>query len=423
MKVNKKMNGLKTRNMEVNVATYVLVFGLILIISTFMNYGLRTVGIPALTGYFVLGVILHLINERLLILEGPGIAILEFLANIGIVAMLLKIGLESKISELIKFLPKATVIWVGDILISGVFGFLSVYFLLDWGLIPSLFAATAFTATSVGISTSIWDEMHAIDTEAGQTLLDVAEMDDISGILLMGILFSVVPVLQEGAAESLAPGILSAVGLFVIKLVVFGFICIFLSRYVAEELIEILNRMHGRKGDIVVVVGLGLFVAAISGLLGFSFAIGAFFVGIILSGNRTKIKVDASFDAIYALFVPFFFIAIGFTIDLSGTTIIWSSLLIFMAAAFLGKFLGAGLGTWTSMGFEYAGIIGLSMIPRAEIFLIIMQRGYELGAWAVTSEIFTYSVILSAVSAIIVPILLRVNLKNKQGQLIKLQSL
>jgi hypothetical protein len=62
------------------------------------------------------------------------------------------------------------------------------------------------------------------------------------------------------------------------------------------------------------------------------------------------------------------------------------------------------------------------MIPRAEIFLIILKRGYELGSWAVTNEILTYSVIISAVTAIIVPFALRAVLQRKKNLMVNLKS-
>jgi len=399
--------------MESIIATYILFVGLIIVISIFIKYGFDRIGLPALLGYFALGIIAKYLNNKLAFLNQEGIEIIEFLADLGIIALLLKIGLESKLSRLIELLPKASIIWVGDVLISGAVGFLTAYYLIGWEIIPSLFVATAFTATSVGISANVWDEMGAIKSDTGQTLLDVAEMDDISGILLMGILFSIAPVFQGETVGLSGYEILITIGVFLIKLTLVGLMCILFSRYLGEKLIENLNRLHGGKSMIMVVVGIGLMAAAISTLLGFSFAIGAFLIGVLLSSNPSKIKMDSSFEALYALFVPFFFINIGMNVDLSALFSIEISLLLLIAAAFIGKFLGAGLGTWVSLGLSYSTVIGLSMIPRAEIFLIIMKRGLDLGEWAVTAKMFTYAVVISTLSVIIVPLLLK-NILNKR---------
>lgn len=398
--------------METIIATYILLVGVIIVISIFIKYGFDLIGLPALLGYFALGILLKVLDNQLSFLQSEGIEIIEFLADLGIIALLLKIGLESKLSRLIKLLPKASIIWIGDVLISGAVGFVTAYYLIGWHIIPSLFVATAFTATSVGISANVWDEMGFIKSDTGQTLLDVAEMDDISGILLMGILFSIAPLLQAGTAGNLGSQIFSTIGVFLLKLTLVGLICILFSRFIGERLIEMLNKLHGGKSRMLVIVGIGLMAAAISTLLGFSFAIGAFLIGVLLSSNPSKVKLDSSFEALYALFVPFFFINIGMNVELSALFSIQGSLLLLIAAAFIGKFLGAGLGTWASLGLSYTTVIGLSMIPRAEIFLIIMKRGLDLGEWAVTAEMFTYAVVISTLSVIIIPFLLK-NLLNK----------
>jgi len=47
------------------------------------------------------------------------------------------------------------------------------------------------------------------------------------------------------------------------------------------------------------------------------------------------------------------------------------------------------------------------MLPRAEIALIIMQRGSALGDWAVPSSVYGATVFVSAVTCLIAPLVLR----------------
>jgi hypothetical protein len=49
----------------------------------------------------------------------------------------------------------------------------------------------------------------------------------------------------------------------------------------------------------------------------------------------------------------------------------------------------------------------MSMIPRAEIAMIIMQKGLSLGDWAVPHELFGGMILVSLLSCLVVPILLR----------------
>ncbi len=65
------------------------------------------------------------------------------------------------------------------------------------------------------------------------------------------------------------------------------------------------------------------------------------------------------------------------------------------AAAVIGKVLGAGLPALALDGPAGASLIGVSMVPRAEIALVILDEGRRLGPWAVSSELFATMVLVS----------------------------
>ena len=148
-------------------------------------------------------------------------------------------------------------------------------------------------------------------------------------------------------------------------------------------------------------------IAAIAGLLGFSEAIGAFFAGLVFSRDPEAVKIDASFEMLYDLFVPFFFISVGFTINLAslGAGLTWGSILLLVAI--VGKLVGAGLPALLVTGWQGATAIGLSMVPRAEVMMIVMQHGLTLGDWAVSSHVFSAMVVVSALTSLLTPLILR----------------
>ena len=105
--------------------------------------------------------------------------VFETLAQLGIVALLFRIGLNSHTSALIEKLPDASLIWIGNIGGSFAVGYLVSRHGLAWSVETSLAIATAFSATSVAVSASVWGEMGKLNTSQGQILVDVAELDDI----------------------------------------------------------------------------------------------------------------------------------------------------------------------------------------------------------------------------------------------------
>jgi Kef-type K+ transport system membrane component KefB len=80
--------------------------------------------------------------------------------------------------------------------------------------------------------------------------------------------------------------------------------------------------------------------------------------------------------------------------------------LVLLAAAVLGKLIGAGLSAWPMIGGGGALLIGLSMVPRAEVSLIIMGYGHALGAWAVPDNLLSAMVLVSLATALVTPLLL-----------------
>ena len=385
----------------------ILLMGVTIVLSILIRSGLERIGIPPLVGYLLLGLSLSAIDREWNLLSSVGREIFEFLADVGIICLLFRVGLESKLGELLRQLRRASVIWAGNVSISGLLGLIAASWLLRLELIPSLFIGTAMTATSVGVSVSVWREAKAINSPNGKLMLDVAEMDDISAVLLMALLFAVVPVLHNGTESDLLALIVETAGAFFLKAIFFVAFCFFFSRYAEPYITRFFQRLDPPSDFILMVVGIGFFIAALAGLLGFSEAIGAFFAGLVFSRDPQAVRIDASFDLLYELFVPFFFIGIGLKIDpvnfLAGLGL--GSILLIVAV--LGKLIGAGVPAAIATGWTGATVIGISMVPRAEIMMVVMQHGLQLGTWAVPSQVFAGMVVVSAATSIATPLLLR----------------
>lgn len=75
--------------------------------------------------------------------------------------------------KLARELPRASMVWIGDVTISAATGFFVACYLLDLDLAPSLTAAVALTATSVGVSVGAWQEAGKLNSPSSHLLLDV----------------------------------------------------------------------------------------------------------------------------------------------------------------------------------------------------------------------------------------------------------
>jgi Kef-type K+ transport system membrane component KefB len=382
----------------------ILITGGIIILTMQVKSWLKRTGVPPLVGYLILGFMVRLIDDGWGFM-GPGCrGILGFLAKLGLITLLFRVGLESNLRRLLSQLQRASMVWICDVILSGLAGFLAAYYLLNTAWITSLIVAVAFTATSVGISVAVWEEAGALNSKNGALLIDVAEMDDISAVVLMAMLFSVLPALKGGGGENLLIAVPKTVLLFLLKLGIFGAFCFLFSRYAEKAVTGYFKRIETSPDPMIVLVAIGFLIAAAAALLDFSLAIGAFFAGLLFSRDPEAVKMEASFLPLYDLFGPFFFIGIGLDMDpvsLKAALAI-GGLLSFAAIA--GKIIADGFPVWQMAGPGSGVLIGVSMVPRAEISMVIMQRGLNLGEWAVPPGIFGAMVVVTAVTSIFSPL-------------------
>lgn len=390
------------------VVNFPLLIGLVggvIVLIMWVKSGLDRIGIPPLVGFLGLGFGLRIADQHFGLLSSGFQEVFAFLAKIGLVTLLFRIGLESKIEMLLRQLRRASVVWLGDIFISGLLGFAAAFYLLGLTLITSLIVATALTATSVGISVAVWENMNALKSANGSILVDVAELDDISAVVLMALLFAVIPALTEGRQISLGSILVMTSGIFLLKLLGFGAFCFLFSRFVENRLTKYFRKFERLPDPMLTVVGIGLIIAALAGLIGFSLAIGAFFAGLLFSRDPQTVKMETSFLPIYDLFSPFFFIGIGMSMDLDHFGIAIGLGAVLLSVAILGKLVGDGVPFLLMKGWRSGLLIGVSMVPRAEIAMVVMQRGLEHKL--VSSQVFTGMVVVSAATSLLSPIAVR----------------
>ena len=362
--------------------------------------------IPALVGYLLIGFVLRLADQQWHFLTDTIWHAFGLLANVGIVALLFKVGLASHPSALAAKLPQAIPVWCGDVLVSALLGFAAAYWLLGIALLPALFVATALSATSVGVSIATWEDADALGSPNGQLILDVAELDDVSAMALMAVLFAVTPILARGDGASLWHALAAAGGAFTVKFVLFVLFCVTFSRWAEPRLTYWAGRIRLPPQRMLIVAAVGMLIAALADWLGFSLAIGALFAGLVFSRDPVAVRTQGSFEDLYAFFTPFFFIGIGLHVAPAALTeAVWVGVVI-VAAAIAGKWIGAGLPVWLMLGASSAVLTGASMIPRAEIAMVVMHHGQRLGVDVVPEPIYAGMVMMTAVTCIVGPLML-----------------
>lgn len=395
-------------------AVSVFIVGALVAAAPLIKSGLGRLGLPSLVGLLAVGLLMRGIDTAHGLLNETDANILAFLGKAGLVTLLFRVGLESNLRGLLAQLRKASVIWCANVIVAGTLGYATAFYLMQLGTVPSLVVGTAFTATSVGISVAAWQEMDALRSPNGELLVDVAELDDISAILLMALLFAILPQLKaEGASAGVPTALVAAqAGLFLFKLLAFALACFLFSLWAEKPITQFFQRMESAPDPMLAIAALAFMIAAQAERLGFSLAIGAFFAGLIFSRDPAAVKMESSFMPIYDFFSPFFFIGIGLQMDATalGAALVPGVILTVVAAG--AKFFANALPVFVMRDRQAALLIGASMVPRAEITMVIMQRARALGDWAVSARVYNAMVLVCAMTCILAPFAVRLLLKR-----------
>ncbi len=377
-----------------------ITLGLLLILTPLIRSRLSRLAIPPLVGYILLGFFIRLLDQQWSFIDALFDNTFVVLAHIGVVALLFRVGLRSHIKTLLAKLPDASLVWVGDVLANLLFGYIVSRYALSLSIETSMVIATAFSATSVAVSVAVWQSANRLETPQGQLLVDVAELDDLSGIVLLAILLAILPVFQEDGT-ALLPLVGAATGEVLVKLAIFIAGCYLFSHYIEARFTRFIRREEGSKTALTItILGSGLAIAAVAGSLGFSLAIGALFAGLAFSRDREAVRSDAGFSYFYELFTPFFFINIGLQVDPAALLESLDLGLLLFVVAVLGKFIGAGAPALLSLNRRDAVLLGISMVPRAEIALVIVVQCRQIGENIISNKIFAAMVLVSIATSI-----------------------
>jgi Kef-type K+ transport system membrane component KefB len=327
---------------------------------------------------------------------------LQSVSQIGLFALLFLTGLESELDELVAVGVQATTVAVAGVVLPFALGTAGLYFLFHVPLIPAVFAGAAMTATSIGITASVFGELKWLKRKEGQIVIGAAVLDDILGIVILAVVVAIV----GGGSFSLGPVIklgLAAVAFVAVALV--------LSRKAAPAFDWVVDQLKA-PGDVAVasfvVLTLCCFAAQAIGL---EAALGAFAAGLILSASKHTHDIDAAVKPLVALFATVFFVLIGTGMDLSVLNpfdpanreglIVAAFLLV---VAMLGK-VAAG---WSYMSSEPTNrlVVGLGMMPRGEVGLIFLGLGSQAGILTPALEAAILLMVIG--TTFLAPILLRV---------------
>lgn len=321
---------------------------------------------------------------------------LEVLSEIGAVLLLFSVGLETRLEDL-KRVGKVAA-WVG---VSGVV--LPFALGAGWAIYAgfptpkAMFVASAFVATSAGITARVLHDLGALGRIESRVILGAAVIDDILAMLLLGV----VTALQGGGTinfGALALVLVQAVG-FVVLIALVGTRLMRRSSGWLEAPVNPLSPL-----TLTLAICLGL--AAAASYLGLAAIIGAFLAGMAAAETEQRHTLERQVQTLMALLVPFFFVVTGAQVELGAlaTGAALGTLTLVTLLAVVGKLVGCGLAA-RGLGGRSALVVGVGMVPRGEVGIIVASLGQQAGVF--TGSTYAIIIAMSLLTSIIAPPLLK----------------
>ncbi|ESA33690.1 na+ h+ antiporter [Leptolyngbya sp. Heron Island J] len=343
------------------------------------------------------------------VFAGPIRILLNQYADLGVGVLLFKIGLEADLEELIKVGPQAASVAVAGVILPFVAGFVGLTSIFHLSAIASIFAAAALTATSIGITSRIMQDMGVLNTKEGQIILGAAVLDDILGIAILAVAIGIA---EHGTVEiSSVIGTIVSATLFVISAIV-------LNKFFGPRYINFLDKFSNPYS---VLIGSIIFLSlmgTIANVIGLEEILGCFAAGIILGNTKATAALEKACEPLVALFATVFFVSIGAKTDLSvlnlanpesRTGLVIAAFLIVIAI--LGK-LAAGYFVFSKENVNRLAI-GTGMVPRGEVGLVFAGLGAATGT--LTGSLNVAIVLMVIVTTFVAPPMLRWVFASKQA--------
>ncbi len=287
-------------------------------------------------------------------------------AELGAILLLFLLGVEYSVDELTAGVKRAHVSGTIDLALNFVPGFVAGW-ALGWSLTAAFLLGGVTYISSSGIAAKLMRDLGWLGNRETPAVLSILVIED----LVMAVYLGVAAALVLGAgAGGLAWSILGAVAVVGAVLMVAGRFGAHLSRLVFTQ---------SDESVLLGLLGMVLLVAGVAEQVGVSAAVGAFLVGLAISGQAAR-RADRLLGPLRDLFGAIFFVFFGLQVDPSTIPPILLPALVLVVVAIVGK-LVTGWVAGRRFGASTGGRLraGTLLIARGEFSIIIAELGVEAG--------------------------------------------
>ncbi|MBM3582521.1 MAG: sodium:proton antiporter, partial [Alphaproteobacteria bacterium] len=239
------------------------------------------------------------------------------LAEIGVILLMFGVGLHFSLKDLLSGWTVAIPGAIGQIAVATLLG-LGVAWLLGWSLPAGLVFGLALSVASTVVLLRALQERRLIQTERGRIAVGWLIVEDLVMVLAL-VLLPVLAGFAGGAATETvtsADQVLTTILLTVGKVIAFVVVMLIVGRRVIPWILHYTAHTGSRELFRLAVLAIALGVAyGAAVLFGVSFAVGAFFAGMILSESELSQRAAEESLPLRDAFAVLFFVSVGMLFD------------------------------------------------------------------------------------------------------------
>ena len=276
--------------------------------------------LPPLVGYLLAGVVMGQCLPNLMATN----SMTGQLADIGVMLLMFGVGLHFSVPDLMAVRWIAIPGAVCQIVVATAMGTGMAMYFWGWTLGAGLVLGLSLSVASTVVLLKALDERNGVGTPNGRIAIGWLIVEDLAMVVVLvllpaftGMLGGHVPTTDHAADASL----LASLGNTAVKVSAFVLILLFFGPKVMPWLLRQVARTGSRELFTLSVLAVSLGIAFGSAeLFDVSFALGAFFAGVVLSESDFSHKAAANSLPLQDAFAVLFFVSVGMLFDPSILT-------------------------------------------------------------------------------------------------------
>lgn len=291
---------------------------------------------------------------------------LDISSEIGVILLLVMLGLEYSAGELVQSLRTQAPIGLLDGLLNALPG-AAVALIAGWGGLAAVALAGVTWVSSSGVIAKMLGDLGRLGNREVPAVLGVLVLEDLMMALYLPLLTAL---LVAGGASTVVVAVIIGTGTVTVILILAARYGHVVTKLISDE---------DQEALLLGVLGLTLLVAGVADQLKVSAAVGAFLVGIALSGSvaETAVRVLAP---LRDLFAAVFFVTFGLRTN-PGTLLPMLPLALLLAASTSATKVATGYVAALRAGVKRRGRwrAGVALIPRGEFSVVIATLAVTAG--------------------------------------------